>query len=208
VAHSGAGGGRKVGTVEVVCGPGRLASILGRSSLPTSFLPPILLVSKIYERRESKRSTLPAGIDLLPTSFGGPRKVCQKMGPCRKSTTLVPVIKFELLAMMGLDFLGPITLSCKRTGAKYMLIAMDYFTRYTWIRPYRAADGKAVISFFDNFIAPNFGFPYSLYTDNGTHFVGNPAAAYFASKGIQHYDAPVSHPSSVGLAETVCSASG
>ena len=112
---------------------------------------------------------------------------------------LVPVIKFEPLVMMGLDFLGLITPSCKQTGAKYMLIAVDYFTQYTWIQPFRSADGKAVIAFFDNFIVPNFGFPYSLYMDNGTHFVGEPAARYLASKGIQHYHAPVSHPSFVGL---------
>jgi RNase H-like domain found in reverse transcriptase/Integrase zinc binding domain len=131
----------------------------------------------------------------------GTCKACQRLGPRRKSTTLKPIIKFEPLAMMGLDFLGPISPRCKRTGAKYMLIAVDYFTRYTWIRPFRSADGKAVISFFDNFVAPNFGFPFSLYTDNGSHFVGDPAAEYFQAKGIQHYDAPVSHPSSVGLVE-------
>jgi Integrase core domain len=103
--------------------------------------------------------------------------------------------------MMGLDFLGPIMLAYKCTRAKYMLIAIDYFTKYIWIKPYRSADRKAVISLFDNFIAPNFGYPYSLYTDNGSHFVGDLAADYFVEKGVQHYPAPVLHPLSVGLVE-------
>src|SRR5437762_2092238 len=37
--------------------------------------------------------------------------------------------------------------------------------------------------------------------DNGMHFMGASANDYFKVKGIQHYDAPVSHPSSVGLVE-------
>ncbi|KAI9775776.1 MAG: hypothetical protein M1839_000904 [Geoglossum umbratile] len=65
----------------------------------------------------------------------------------------------------------------------------------------KLADGKTVIDFFENHIALNFGYPYSLYTDNGSHFVGALAADFFEDKGIFHYDAPISHPSSVGLVE-------
>ena len=57
------------------------------------------------------------------------------------------------------------------------------------------------MDFFENFISPNFGFPHSLYTDNGMHFTGVPAKDYFEEKGISHYDVLVSHPSSIGLVE-------
>jgi hypothetical protein len=115
--------------------------------------------------------------------------------------TLLPIIKFEPLAMMGLDFLGLISLPCKCTGAKYMLIAIDYFIRYVWIRPYRSADRKAIISLFDNFIIPNFGYSHSLYTDNGSQFVGDPVTNYFTEKSVQYYSVPISHLSSVRLIE-------
>ena len=115
--------------------------------------------------------------------------------------TLRPIIKFEPLVMIGLDFLGLITLQCQKTEAKYMLIAVDYFMRYTWVRPCKATDGRHIVDFFENFVSPNFRFPYSLYTDNGTHFTGAPANDYFREKGILHYDAPVSHPLSVRLVE-------
>ena len=82
-----------------------------------------------------------------------------------------------------------------------MLIAVDYFTQYVWIRPCKAADGRHVVDFFENFISLNFGFPHSLYMDNGMHFMGAPANDYFKVKGIQYYDAPVSYPSSIGLVE-------
>jgi transposase InsO family protein len=84
-----------------------------------------------------------------------------------------------------------------------MLIAVDYFSQFTWVWPYRAADGKSVISFFNNFITPHFGVPFSLYTDNGSHFMRELVATYFKAKGIQHFIAPVSHSSSVGMVERV-----
>jgi hypothetical protein len=104
---------------------------------------------------------------------------------------------------MGLDFLGLITPSYTQTGAKYMLITVDYFLQFTWVRPYQAADGKSVISFFNNFITPYFRVLFLLYTDNGSHFIGEPAMTYFKAKGIQHFMAPVSHLFSVGLIERI-----
>ena len=82
-----------------------------------------------------------------------------------------------------------------------MLIVVDYFTQYTWVKLCKVADGQHVVDFFENFISPNFRFLHSLYTDNGMHFMGAPANDYFKEKGILHYDAPVSHPSSVELVE-------
>jgi hypothetical protein len=105
--------------------------------------------------------------------------------------------------MMRLDFLGPITPSCTWTGAKYMLIAVDYFSQFNWVRLYRTADGKSVVSFFNNFIIPHFRVPFSLYTDNGSYFTGEPAAIYFKTKEIQYFMAPVSYPSLVGLVERI-----
>jgi hypothetical protein len=103
--------------------------------------------------------------------------------------------------MLGLDYLGPINPLCRITKAKYFIIAVDYFSRYTWVKACKAADGKHVVKFFEEFLVPNFGFPRTLYSDNGPHFTGSPAKDYFQENGIQHLDAPISHPSSVGLVE-------
>ena len=52
-----------------------------------------------------------------------------------------------------------------------------------------------------NYIAPIFGNPKTLYTDNGTHFVNQLMEEYTGKNGIIHYTGPVSHPSSTGLLE-------
>ena len=82
-----------------------------------------------------------------------------------------------------------------------MLITVDYFMRYTWVRLYKKVDGRHMVDFFENFILPNFGFPYSLCMDNRTYFTGVPVSDYFWEKGILHYDMPVSHLSLVSLVE-------
>jgi hypothetical protein len=128
-------------------------------------------------------------------------KTCQRMGYKRQSTELIPIQRFEPLAMIGLDFLGPINPECEVTQTKYVLIAVDYFSRFVWARPYPKASGDYVIAFFEDFFAPVFGYPKAIYSDNGSHFIGNPAKDYFKWRGIHHSDAPVAYPSSVGLVE-------
>ena len=58
-------------------------------------------------------------------------ETCQRLGPRRKSTGLLPIIKFEPIAILELDYLEPINLSCRVTQAKYFIIVVDYFSRYT-----------------------------------------------------------------------------
>lgn len=48
---------------------------------------------------------------------------------------------------------------------------------------------------------PIYGFPASLYFDNGSHFVGAETISLFESHGTKVTTAPISHPSSVGLVE-------
>jgi hypothetical protein len=41
---------------------------------------------------------------------------------------LYSIIKFQLIAIIGTDFLKLISPACKRTGVQFILIAVDYFT--------------------------------------------------------------------------------
>ena len=50
-------------------------------------------------------------------------------------------------------------------------------------------------------LTPSHGFPESLYTDNGKHFIGSETVSLFESHGTFVSQASISQPSSVGLAE-------
>lgn len=127
--------------------------------------------------------------------------ICQLEGPRKKSTTTQSIINFEPFAMVGMDFLGPIKPTCSVTGAKYVLIVVDYFSRFVWAQTAPSANQAAVHDFWIKTLAPIYGFPQALYTDNGSHFAGSETISLFETHGTRVTFAPISHPSSVGLVE-------
>ena len=42
--------------------------------------------------------------------------------------------------MVGMDFLGPISPRCEATGARYVLLAIDYLSRFVWAKLCGLAD--------------------------------------------------------------------
>ena len=126
--------------------------------------------------------------------------VCQRMGPKRKSGSIKPIIQFQPWSMIGMDFLGPIN-PAGENGEKYILVVADYFSKMIFIKAYISADAAAVMDFWVNHIAPIFGWPCVMYTDNGSHFTAIEVQELFESHGSDVFYAPISHPQSVGLIE-------
>ena len=92
------------------------------------------------------------------------------MGAAKKAT-----FQFEVLCY---DTKGPFVPSSK--GHKYLLVAVDYFTKYTIMKSVRNATSEAIVSFLEN-VFLTYGVPRVLLLDNAsTHtsksfnkFVGN-----------------------------------
>lgn len=126
---------------------------------------------------------------------------CQYDGPKKKSTNIRPILRFHPYSMVGMDFLGPIKPVCTVTGYKYVLVIVDYFSRFVWAKGCIAADQENVSLYWINEHSPVFGFPRCLYTDNGTHFTGSEVTTLFEGHGTSVITAPITHPSSVGLVE-------
>ena len=55
---------------------------------------------------------------------------CQRVGPKKKSGAMHSILKLKPFDMVGMDFVGPITPECTATGWKYILIVVDYFSRF------------------------------------------------------------------------------
>lgn len=105
------------------------------------------------------------------------------------------------MAMVGIDWLGPITPACTATGAKYVILAVDYFTRFVWTKAYANHGALETIDLLRDFIAPIFGWMEGLYSDNGPHFINYNLLCVLLEHGVNHFTGPVSHPSSTGLLE-------
>lgn len=126
---------------------------------------------------------------------------CQRVGPRKRSGELRPILQFRPFDMVGMDYVGPISPSCQKTGARYVLIVVDYFSRFVFARAFKEATQLTTLSMFFETIVPIFGWPMSIYCDNGSHFVGGDVQDTMRAFGVTLLTAPISHPGSVGLSE-------
>ena len=55
---------------------------------------------------------------------------------------------------------------------KYILVAIDYFTKYVEATSYSMLKAKHVAQFLENNIICQFGVPQEIISDNGSHFEG------------------------------------
>jgi len=54
---------------------------------------------------------------------------CQLIGPMRPNTSLLPIMELQPFDMLAFDFMEPIS-PASRKGNKYVLVIVDYFSRY------------------------------------------------------------------------------
>ena len=52
------------------------------------------------------------------------------------------------------------------------IVVIDYFTRFVFVRPAMQATSETMNAILEDHIAPAFGWPKVVYTDNEGHFVG------------------------------------
>ena len=103
--------------------------------------------------------------------------------------------------MVGLDWVGPIILACTITKVVYILLMVDYFSRFLWAKGYTKHTMQEVVNLHENHVSPVFEHFCAVYTDNGSHFVNKLVKKYYRNCGITHYIGPISHLLSTGLLE-------
>jgi len=97
---------------------------------------------------------------------------CQKFGNIQlvPAAVLHPIIKPWPFRGWGLDFIGQIYPSSSK-GHRFVLVATDYFTKWTEGVPLKNMTHKEVIKFITEHIIHRFGIPQTLTIDQGTSFV-------------------------------------
>jgi hypothetical protein len=96
---------------------------------------------------------------------------CQKHGDVQLVPTALMhlIIKPWPFRAWGLDFIGKIhPLSSK--GHCFVIVATDYFTKWTKAIPLKNMTHREVIEFITRHIIHRFGIPQTLTTDQGTSF--------------------------------------
>ena len=85
-----------------------------------------------------------------------------------------PSIKPWSFRGWGLDFIGQINHPSSK-GHRFVLVAMDYFTKWTEIVSLKNMTYKEVIEFITEHIIHRFGIPQTLTTDQGSSFISKEA---------------------------------
>ena len=95
---------------------------------------------------------------------------------------------------------------CKPTSAGghgYIIVAIDYFTKWAEAMPTYAEDGKAVALFLFNHIIARFGVPQSTITDHGSHFCNQMMEELSAKLGFHHENSTSYYPQANGQVEAI-----
>lgn len=99
-------------------------------------------------------------------------KECQYYtGRCRKEAMpLEPIVVEEPFAQWGLDFIGMIN-SPSSTIHKWILIATDYFTRWSEVVPLNNSSKTEVLMFLEDLVY-RYGPPKTIILNNACAFIG------------------------------------
>ena len=111
---------------------------------------------------------------------------------------LNPILVVELFDVWGVDFTGPFPTSF---GYSYILVGVDYMSKWVEAVPCRAADHKTVLKFLKENIFSRFGVPKAIISDGGSHFCNKPFENLLSKYGVKHKVATSYHPQTNGQVE-------
>ena len=79
---------------------------------------------------------------------------------------LTNILEVELFDVWGIDFMGPFPPSY---GNLYILVAVDYVSKWVEAAAYPTNDAKVVMRFLHKHVFTRFGTPRAIISDEGTH---------------------------------------
>jgi ribonuclease HI len=130
-------------------------------------------------------------------------EACQKFGDIQlaPAAMLNPVIKPWPFRGWGLDFIGMIHPSSSK-GHRFVLVATDYFTKWSEAIPLRNMTHKEVIQFITEHIIHRFGVPQTLTTDQGSSFMAKEVKEFAESYKIKMLNSSPYYAQANGQAES------
>ncbi|GJR52566.1 reverse transcriptase domain-containing protein, partial [Tanacetum coccineum] len=98
---------------------------------------------------------------------------------------------------LGIDFIGPFPSS---RGNKYILVAVDYLSKWVEAKALPTNDARVVVKFLNSLFA-RFRTPRAIISDRGTHFCNDKFSKVMSKYGVIHRLATAYHPQTSGQVE-------
>ncbi|CAN6723515.1 unnamed protein product [Malus baccata var. baccata] len=119
--------------------------------------------------------------------------------PCAKDQMpQVSILNVEIFDVWGIDFMGPFPSSY---GFTYILLAVDYVSKWVEAKATRTNDSKVVADFIRTNIFARFGMPRVIISDGGSHFCNRTIEALLRKYSVTHKVSTPYHPQTNGQAE-------
>jgi transposase InsO family protein len=94
----------------------------------------------------------------------------------------------------AIDFVEPINPPRKHTGARYIITATEYLTRWAEARAVNDCSATTVVHFIFDKIITRFGCPKTLMSDQGTHFINKMVESLTEEFTVHHQKSTPYHP--------------
>ncbi|VFQ89720.1 unnamed protein product [Cuscuta campestris] len=121
--------------------------------------------------------------------------------PGRPATNYTPISSVIPFSRWGIDIVGALP---KGAGqARWIVVAIDYFTKWVEAEPLAGITGRQMIDFVGTNILCRFGVPRQIISDNGTQFEEAEFQDFLKTWGIQHTKVSVAYPQANGQVENV-----
>ncbi|KAM1945119.1 hypothetical protein ACFX13_000139 [Malus domestica] len=125
---------------------------------------------------------------------------CQRMGNISAKDQMPqnPILSVEIFDVWGIDFMGHFPSS---HGFLYILLAVDYVSKWVEAKATRTNDSKVVADFVKSNIFTRLGMPRVLISDRGSHFCNRTIEALLKKYNVTHRVSTPYHPQTSGQAE-------
>ena len=141
-----------------------------------------------------------------PSLFKDAQNICRGCDRCQilgklshcHMMPLNSILVVDLFDVWGIDFMGPFPVSF---GYLYILVAVDYVSKWVEAIPCKVADHKVVLKFLKENIFSRFGVPKAIISDGGSHFCNKPFETLLDKYGVKQKVATAYHPQTGGQVE-------
>nr|GEX22936.1 hypothetical protein [Tanacetum cinerariifolium] len=139
-------------------------------------------------------------IDILKACHSGPTRGHYRHNYTARKKDEMPqnsIQVCEISDFCGVDFMG---LFLSSRGNKYILVAVDYLSKWVEAKALLTNDARVVCKFLKNLFA-RFDAPRAIISDRGTHFCNNQFTKVMQMYGVTHRLSTSYHPQTSGQVE-------